>query len=224
MLGRVPGARSSTKAPQIDDLQLDHLADGDPADLTEDADLEAVSFSDVVLPRLTLSHSRVMSTRFTGLSADEADLAGARISEVELEQVNLPVVRASRSQWRDVRISGRLGSLEAYDSRWRSVRFAGCKLSFVNFRGAELIDVAFDDCVIEELDLTEATLRRVRLTDSRVAALTVQKGDFQDLDLRGATFDSVTGITSLRGAVVTPHQLTLMAPLLAAGLGLKVEP
>jgi uncharacterized protein YjbI with pentapeptide repeats len=219
----VRARKSATSAPQLDELRLTGLADGDPADLTSDADLESVCFTDVVRPSLSLQHGRVMSCRFSGLAAEEADLRNARLAEVDLDQVSLPVVRAARGQWRDVRVSGRLGSVEAYEANWRSVHFVGCKLSFVNLRGAELIDVGFTDCVIEELDLLDATLRRVRLADTRVANLNVRGGDFQDFDLRGASFDSVDDVMSLRGATLTPEQLALMAPLLAAGLGLRVE-
>lgn len=188
-------------APRIDDLPAD-LADGDSDKLTANADLEAV--------------------RFRGLSADALDLRSARLREVELDQVNLPVVRAARGQWRDVRVSGRLGSLEAYEAQWRSVHFVGCKLSFVNLRGAELLDVAFTDCIVEELDLLDARARRVRLRETRVGHLSLREGELRDVDLRGAELESIDGVRHLRGATVSPVQLTLMAPLLADALGIQV--
>lgn len=191
-----------TAAPRIDALPAD-LDDGDPAELTQNADLETV--------------------RFAGLSVTELDLRSARLREVELDQVNLPVVRAARSQWRDVRVSGRLGSVEAYEAQWRSVHFVGCKLSFVNLRGAELLDVAFTGCVVEELDLLDARARRVRLEDSRVGHLSLREGELRDVDLRGAELESIDGVRHLRGVTVSPGQLTLMAPLLAEALGILVE-
>ena len=42
------------------------------------------------------------------------------------------------------------------------------------------------------------------------------------LDLRGATFETLNGIEGLRGAVVDEYQVTLLAPLLAAQVGLVV--
>lgn len=191
-----------TAAPRIDALPAD-LDDGDPAELTQNADLETV--------------------RFDGLSVTELDLRSARLREVELDQVNLPVVRAARSQWRDVRVSGRLGSVEAYEAQWRSVHFVGCKLSFVNLRGAELLDVAFTGCVVEELDLLDARARRVRLEDTRVGHLSLREGELRDVDLRGAALESIDGVRHLRGVTVSPGQLTLMAPLLAEALGILVE-
>lgn len=211
------------RSPQIAPLRLGALIDGDPADLTSDADLESVRYTDVSTSELDLSGAKLDGVHFAGLVADETDLKGARLSEVHVDQANLPVVRAGRSQWRDVQLTGRLGSLEAYEAQWRSVHFVGCKLSFVNLRGAELVDVAFTDCVIDELDLGGAATNRVRLCGTRVNHLNVRQAKLRDLDLRGATLEVIEGLTDLRGATISPLQLTLLAPLLADELGLNVE-
>lgn len=213
-----------TRAPQIESLRFGPLAEGDVAELTADADLDSVRYADLTLTRLVLTDALVESAQLVGVTAEETDLTGARLSEVELERVLLPVVHATRSQWRDVKISGRLGSIEAYDAQWRSVHFVGCKLSYVNLRGAELVDVAFTDCTIEELDLVNARLRRVALPGTRVEHLNVQHSELRDVDLRGAQLSAIDGIMDLRGAVVSPEQLTLLAPLLADALGMTVEP
>jgi uncharacterized protein YjbI with pentapeptide repeats len=213
----------STKSPQIARLDLGPLVDGDPADLHASAQLESVRYTGLVVSDLVLPGAEVVACEFAGLSADEADLKGARLSEVRLDQVDVPVVRAARSRWRDVRVTGRIGSLEAYESELRSVHFVGCKLSFVNLRGAELLDVAFTDCVIEELDLVQSKVRRVRIDGSRIAHLDVQHSDLHDFDLRGAELESIAGLTHLRGTTITSHQLTLLAPLLAIQLGISIE-
>ncbi len=212
-----------TTAPRIDELRLDRLDDGDPTALTRRADLEGFRFADVTLERLDLADAVVAGSRLERFETSEADLRGCRLSEVDLEAVNVPVVRAARGEWRDVRVSGRLGSVEAYESEWRGVHFVGCKLSYVNLRSAQLQDILFTDCAIEELDLAGARLRRVRLAETRVRHLDVQHSDLEHVDLRGATLESIDGLTHLRGAVVTSDQLTLLAPLLAAGIGLRVE-
>jgi len=211
------------RAPQLDRLHLVGLEEGDPDEIGRDADLEDVRYADLVVRTLDLQGARVATSQWAGLSADEADLRGTRFREVELDRVNVPVVRAARSQWRDVVVSGRLGSVEAYEAEWRSVHVTGAKISYLNLRGAQVTDIAFTDCVIDELDLLEVVARRVRLSGTRIGRLDVQRADLQDVDLRGATFDEVDGVLSLRGATVSPDQLTLLAPLLAAGLGLDVE-
>jgi uncharacterized protein YjbI with pentapeptide repeats len=191
----------------VDTPRLDALPDDLDAagvdDLVRGADLEAV--------------------RFEGVRADDVDLRNARMREVVLEGVDLTVVRAAGSEWRDVRVSGRVGSLEVYESEWRSVHFVDCKLGFVNLRGAELLDVVFTDCVVGELDLLDARVRRLAFRETRLDHLTVRDGQLQDVDLRGAELATVDGVSHLRGVTVSPDQLTLMAPLLAEALGVRVE-
>jgi len=214
---------TSTKSPQIARLELGPLVDGDPAELRGSAQLESVRYTGLVLSHLSLAGADVVAAEFLGLSADEADLKGARLSEVRLDRVDVPVVRGARSRWRDVHVTGRIGSLEAYESELRSVHFVGCKLSFVNLRGAELLDVAFTDCVIEELDLVQSKVRRVRVDGCRIAHLDVQHSELHDFDLRRAELESIAGLTHLRGTTISPYQLTLIAPVLATELGIRVE-
>ncbi|MFW6775648.1 pentapeptide repeat-containing protein [Nocardioides sp. CPCC 205120] len=215
--------RAAVAAPRIDAPDLVGLADGSPDDLRRNADLEAVEVRDVRVEHLDLGGAVLADVRLSDVEAHETDLGGARLTGVGLERVNLPVVRAARGQWRDVEVTGRLGSLEAYESRWRSVHLVGCKLSFVNLRGAELLDVALTDCLVEELDLADARLSRVRLSGTRVGRLDVRRTEMRDVDLRGAMLSEVEGPMDLGGAVVTPEQLEALAPLLAAGIGLRVE-
>ena len=71
-------------------------------------------------------------------------------------------------------------------------------------RTANLRSVGFVDCSIDELNVAGATL--------------------SDVDLSGATLHKLIGVESLRGAIVSEAQLTDLAPILAAELGLEVRP
>ncbi|MBZ5740310.1 pentapeptide repeat-containing protein [Nocardioides mangrovi] len=212
-----------TQHPRIDPVRLDDLAAGDPAELTARADLEATRFSGVRRASLDLGGARLDGVELADLVADETDLRGARLTEVRLDGVGLPVVRAAGTEWRDVEVSGRLGSVEAYEARWRGVHLVGAKISFLNLRAAQLVDVAFTDCVVEELDLQGAEITRLRFVDTTVRRLETHGARLTDVDLRGATLEVVDGLGDLRGATVSPEQLTLLAPLLADHLGLLVE-
>lgn len=210
-------------APRLDPLHLDDLIETDPGELCPRADLDAVAVAGCRLPTLELRDAVVRESRISDLVADEADLRGVRLIEVELAQVALTVVRAARGHWHDVVVSGRLGSVEAYETELRSVHFVGCRVSYLNLRGAQLLDVAFTDCVVDELDLTQATARRVRFDSTRVDVLDLQHAELHDVDLRGASLATITGVTHLRGTTVTPDQLALLAPVLAGELGIAVE-
>ncbi|WP_340539915.1 pentapeptide repeat-containing protein [Nocardioides sp. GXZ039] len=220
----MPRRTRSTKPPRLDAIVHGDLEPGGPDDLESRADLDGLEFLDVSVAELSLDGAVLRDCRLSGLAAREADWRSVRLREVTAERLDIPVLRASRSHWQDVRIEGaRLGSAEAYDAEWRSVHFVGCKLGFLNLRAAELLDVAFTDCVIEELDLLDATARRVRFTGTRIASLDLQRGRFEDVDLRGADLDALRGVEGLRGTTISPDQLTLLAPLLAHEAGLRIE-
>lgn len=216
--------RRPTPAPRIEPLHHGDLVTGSPEELTGDADLEGRLFNDVETDVLVLRAASLQDCRIAGATAPEGDWMHARLRETSLERVELPVVRAARGSWRDVHVSGsRLGSVEAYEISWQSVHFVGCKLSFLNLRGAELLDVAFTDCIVEELDLVQTTARRVSFTDTRVPRLNLQHARLEHVDLRGAELQELDGLDGLRGATVSPVQLSLLAPLLAREKGLEVE-
>jgi uncharacterized protein YjbI with pentapeptide repeats len=62
--------------------------------------------------------------------------------------------------------------------------------------------VALKNCTIGSLDFTGAKL--------------------QDFDIRGTELRGISGLGSLGGVVIDDVQLALLAPLLAAHVGLKV--
>jgi uncharacterized protein YjbI with pentapeptide repeats len=215
---------ATTSAPRLDPIRLGPLTAGTPDLLIKKADLEGLSFSDIDTRELVISGGIVQCCQFTGVSAHEADWKSARLVESTFERLNVPVVRAARGVWRDLRFDGaRLGSVEAYETSWHAVQFVACKLDFVNLRAAELLDVAFTDCIIDEIDLMETTARRVAFHNTRVARLNLQHAQLEHVDLRGADVEEINGFDGLRGATITPTQLALLAPLFAHEHGITIQ-
>jgi uncharacterized protein YjbI with pentapeptide repeats len=216
-------ARRTTEAPEIDEILLESPEVGDTSALVRGADVEGLAFADVDTPALELDQSSLRSCDLAMVSAEEANLRGTLLRDTVLTRPALTVVRAWHGRWHSVRISGgRVGALEAYDSEWRSVHFVSCKLNFVNLRGAELLDVKFTGCQIDDLDLVEATVRRTSFEETQVRRLNVQNAELRDVDLRGARYEQIDGIASLRGATVSGAQLAELAPLLADEAGIVV--
>ena len=93
----------------------------------------------------------------------------------------------------------------------------------MNFRGAELTEVVFDNCLLRDVDFSGASLTRTTFGGSRLAAVTFTQTTLDQVDLReAAELGLVTDATSLRGAIVTSAQLAAMAPVLAETLGIVV--
>ncbi|MBE7699133.1 pentapeptide repeat-containing protein [Oerskovia sp. Sa1BUA8] len=215
---------SSTVPPRIKRLRAGVRSPGDATEVGaedrrhderfEGGDLSHVDLSDVTFERCDL----------VGISLHQADLRAATFSESRLERVDAPVLSAPRSVWHDVVVAGsRIGSAELYEAGWRSVELVDCKLGYVNLRGATIRDVRFTRCSIEELDLTNAQATRVAFEETSVDHLVLASARLAHTDLRGAALRRVTNLGGLAGATLSTAQVVELAPLFAAGLGLRVE-
>jgi uncharacterized protein YjbI with pentapeptide repeats len=162
--------------------------------------------------------------RFTRVSVTDSSFRCTRFSESEFVSLNAPVLSAPLSTWRDVSISGsRIGSAEVFESEFSGVRIENSKLGYLNLRGAKLVNVVISGCTIDELDLGHATAKRVAIIDCTIGTLDVTRATLTDVDLRGSTFQSLTGLPGLRGATIDDDQLASLAPHLAASIGLRIE-
>jgi uncharacterized protein YjbI with pentapeptide repeats len=191
------------QVPNLPDLELDLFSAGSRYALDAEVDLERLTFDQ--------------------LQAGELDLPGARLDQVSLSGIHVAAMAAGRTDWHEVEISGRIGSLDGLDARWRTVHFTGCKLDYVNLRGAELLDLTFTDCTIGELDLLQANLRRVRFVSTEIDTLGVRQARLRDVDLRGATMHHIDGLLELGGATISEEQASGMAQHFARELGIRVE-
>jgi uncharacterized protein YjbI with pentapeptide repeats len=120
-------------------------------------------------------------------------------------------------------VSGsRIGAAELYESHWRSLEVVGSKLGYLNARSTVWQDVIFRDCVIDELDLGSATISRLAFERCEINTLDATRARCTDVDLRGARLHAIKGLGGLAGAWITGHQLTELAPLLAAHLKIDI--
>ncbi|MET3452552.1 pentapeptide repeat-containing protein [Curtobacterium sp. 1544] len=217
---------SGTDAPRITLTEPADLDDWTPGpgdvltgDRIEGKRIETLDLAGERLPDVEIEESVIGTLRVDG-----ADLRGLRVRDSIVEVLDAPVLRASSSAWREVRIAGgRVGSAELYDAGLNGVEFVGMKLGFVNLRGSTLTDVVFRDCVIDELDIADARLLRVSFDGTRIRAAEGSNTRIDHVDLRGADLDRVERLEGFRGATIAADQLDTLAPLLAAQAGYRVD-
>jgi len=215
---------STTKAPRLDRVDPQNLAAGYAGDLGANSGIDALAFDALSLETLALDFATVSESTFAGVIADEAEMRSIRIVDSVLNGVNVPVLRAARSTWRDVAIrESRIGSAELYESGLRALRFENCKLGYVNLRGSTLFDILFVNCTIDELDLGGAKAERVAFDGCGIRALDLNNATVRDFDLRGADVQEVAGIRNLSGVTISGLQLGMLAPAIASNLGIIVE-
>ena len=216
-------APSKVAPPRLSPVDLRDLEDAPDPVFRRGGRHENERFSRPSLEGMDLADAVFAECRFDAASFNEAQLRGTSFRDSILAEPYAPVFRAARSAWRGVEFRNpRLGSAELYESGWQSVRIDGGKVDFLNFRGARLTDVLISGCIINELDLAGATAARVKLEDCTVGSLDLAGARLKDFDIRGTDFRKVSGLGSLAGLVIDEYQLGLLAPLIAAHLGVTV--
>ena len=131
------------------------------------------------------------------------------------------VVETERRFYRVLAV-GAIGAIEVtvatdgfamYGSELSRVRFEGCKIEFLNLRGATLRDVQFVDCQLVEADFGEARLTRVSFEGCRLVSPDFTKGTFKDVDLTGADLAGPRGKRTVKaGAFFVDLLQTAIAP------------
>ncbi|MFZ2510794.1 MAG: pentapeptide repeat-containing protein [Gordonia sp. (in: high G+C Gram-positive bacteria)] len=210
-------------APIINEPALYDLTDDDAACIEAGAVHEARRYTEADLADRELSGTEFSVCEFRGLHVDDAQLLGARFTETRIARLTATNLRAARTTWRDAVIeASRIGAAELYDADLHSVRISGTKISFANLRGARLRDVFFDDCVIDELDLSQARAERVAFGNTVVRTLLVDHAQLKHVDLRGLELGSFSGVEFLRGAVISARQAAELSGAFARHLGVAV--
>lgn len=189
-----------------------------------DSRLEAMEYEYDDGAGLELTDVTFTECRLAHVTLHEADLTGATFGESELSHLNAPAFSAPRSSWWNTAVDNpRIGSGELYDSVLRSVTFTGGKLDYLNFRYAKLTDVLFSGCIIDELDVSHAQLTRVAFEDCRIGTLQAPGAAMNNVDLRGNELDRIVSLAGIKGACIDEYQLQLLAPAMAAEIGISVK-
>ncbi|MEJ6543388.1 pentapeptide repeat-containing protein [Brachybacterium paraconglomeratum] len=216
--------RTTTRKPVLESLVLPDLEEADAAQLSAQDRHDGLRLVGADLTGADLTGATFTECELLDVTAHTTVLQHARLLETRIERLNAPVLDATRSTWRDVELSGsRIGALDVYDAEIRSTRITGTKFDWINLRSSTLEDVLFEDCTIEELDLGAVTACRVAFVNCRAGSVALPHARLEDVDLRGLEMGSIANLEGLSGATLDAAQVTALAPLLAAHLGLRVE-
>ena len=217
-------AAACPRPPVLAAPDLGRLRDGEADELTAGEMVEDLALVEADLSGGDLTALTLLSCRFSEVFANDTDLAAARLVDCRLERLSATYLHSPRSTWRTVElVDSRIGAWELYDADVESLLMENCRLGFVNLAGTALRDVLIRATRIDELDLSGIDAQRVRFEDCRVGTLRLRGGSLSDVDLRGLEMSVVDGVDSLAGTTISGEQLTELAPLMAAHLGLRVE-
>jgi uncharacterized protein YjbI with pentapeptide repeats len=203
----------------------DYLEDHDGRDLAAGGDYNVVHIADREFPGLVAGNARFSESALSGVRFTDGSLRRARFNDVWLHGTQVIGTDLAESGWLDAEVvNTAFAGVALFEAALSRVTFFGCKLVSVNLRGAVLRDVAFVDCVLRDVDFSEAALTTVTFPGSTLADLRFEGATLKKVDLREAAELGIrSGLTSLRGATITPTQALDLAPAFAQALGLTVE-
>ncbi len=178
------------------------------SDLAE-ADLPNVSFDAARLKGIDWSRAKlkkldVMDASFNACQLVAADCVGASMHRITIE---------------DSRLTG----IKLYESELRDAVISDSKCDLATFRFTKFVRVCFKECDLREADFQGATFEHVSFERCQLADVEFSGISAKGLDLRSSDIVGIRGIASLKGAVIDSLQLALLAPHLAAEVGLKVQ-
>ena len=198
--------------------------------LPHDGALDAEREYDTVLferaeyhdPRMPNAH--LLECAFQQVSISDGQLQRASLRDVWLRDVRLTGTSFAESTWQDVIVIGSsLAGVQVYGAELRRVVFSGCKLDSVNFRASRLTSVTFRNCVLSDVDFSGATLTQCSFGGSALTRADLSKVTMDRTDLRNAELGLIIDADSLRGAIISSGQLAVVAPVLAATLGIVID-
>ncbi len=197
-----------------------------PADLAiwqQESEHDGLEFARLAGDRHVAGSVRVVECRLVGARFEELVLRRSRFIDTELVDVEVTTFDAAESEWSDVVVrGGRLGALLAPGATLTRVALRGLRSNYVSLRGATVVDLTLSECRIEELDLGTAAVQRAVLAHCEIDRLVLSAATLRGVDLRSASIAEIEGIAELRGATISPYQLTRLAPALAEHLGVRV--
>jgi uncharacterized protein YjbI with pentapeptide repeats len=182
--------------------------------VVEDAEIDADNLAADGLVELTLETARATGVSLVGV---EIDARWSEIQGCDLSQARVRRLRGCRI------VDSRCTGLDSSDGELIDVAFERCLLNLANLRMTRLQRVSFTDCVLTDVDCDESTLADVSFEGSTIEALSLDRTSMQRVDLRGAASLGLGAVRSLEGCLVSRDQLQEILFELAFTAGLSVE-
>ncbi len=185
------------------------------------------------LSNLEISHTKVQNAA-RGVYFKSCKLIDLELIATELPDVNLRDCIVSGSDFSGATLApcylervlltkDRLSGAQLYEGKVKDVIFDNCKLDMTNFRSAKFKRVIFKECQMTSTDFSGAVFEDVEMSDCSLEQVNFSNSKAISLDLRGSKLQEITGVTSLKGARISPEQLISITNNLAAEIGLKVD-
>jgi uncharacterized protein YjbI with pentapeptide repeats len=212
------------KLPDLADLPYARALMQHDGDFDAEREYDTVLFERAEFDRPQMPNVHFLECAFRQVSITDGRLPRASLRDVWLRDVRLTGTTFAEGTWLDVTVIGSsLAGVQVFGAELGRVVFSGCKLDSVNFRASKLTGVTFHNCVLRDVDFAGATLTQCSFPGSALTRVDLTKVTMDRTDLRDAELGLIIDASSLRGAIISSGQLAIVAPVLAATLGIVIE-
>lgn len=168
------------------------------------AEIEACKYGNVDLSQVKLRRGLIRDVTF-----DRCDLANLRALDCSFTRVAVTASRMTGLSW--------------LDDNLRDVAFDGCRIDLSSFRASKFEDVLFTDCRMEQADFADADLRGARFDGCDLSGAQFSGARMAGTRITRCNLTGVSGVTSMRGAIITSADAVALAFILAGALGITIE-
>jgi len=212
------------EVPDLADLPYAAVLTRHDGSLDAEREYDTVLFERAEFDAPYMPSAHFLECALRQVSITNGQLAKASVRDTWMRDVRMTGTTLAEGTWCDVTVIGSsLAGVQLFGTEFRRVVFSGCKLDSVNFRAAKLTGVTFRNCVLRDVDFAGATLTQCSFSGSALTRVDLSKVTMDGTDLRDAELGLIIDGDSLRGATISSGQLAIVAPVLAAALGIVID-
>jgi uncharacterized protein YjbI with pentapeptide repeats len=222
---RSASQRARVREPSEPDLPDDLTKAGLPeADLYDGASHFGLDVADLDLSDRDAAGLEVDQSRYTAVKFGGVRLGRGAIKDAVFDRCDLANLRARETSLFRARLVGcRMTGLSYLAGVVRDVTFSGSRIDLASFSNTKFAAVVFTECRLDQANFGDADLSGARfincdLTGAQFSAATLAGTRFTGCDLTG-----ISGVTSMRGAIITSSDALTLARIFADALGIKIE-
>jgi len=217
--------RARVRQPAAPDLPADLTAARLPDDDLKDGGVYlTLAFDDLDLSGRDAVNAEVDQCRYGNVNLSQSKLRRALIRDAVFERCDLANLRARECSISRTTVTGsRMTGLSWVDGGVRDVTFTDCRMDLISFRQSTFKDVVFAGCRLEQADFGDADLSGARFDRCDLSGAQFSGARMTGTRLSGCDLTEITGVTSLRGAIITSADAVPLAYMLAKALGIVIE-
>lgn len=205
--------------PGLDRRDLDPIEEPPVDDMTE-ALVEGACWRGNELDAAQVRQSYLIGVDLGDAAWRAVTVQGCRFERVDLSGARLDGLTLDRCEFIGCRMTG----LQLINSTIRNVIVEDCRLDYASLvRVRATGAVAITGCSLDRARLDGCTLPGAAVTNCPMAAIELVDCVLRDADLRGSDLSTLSGLASLRGAVIGAEQLAPLAEILVRELSLRVR-